>query len=181
MGKRGPKPEPASVKLQKGNPGRRPVGADPETVHADGNQILPPDYLKDDALGIWWKLVPRLVALKLMTEADVMTFGRYCLNYARWLSLQKRLDDGGMFYEIETASGTVRRSDPAFAMADRLDKKMESVEDRFGLNPAERQRIFAARAAGGAPDLFTGNERKPVGGAQAGAETKPRGPIGFLQ
>lgn len=177
---RGPKPQSAAVKEQRGNPGRRKIGADPEIV-ASG-VVVAPDYLADEALKIWNKIVPRLVALKLITETDVMTFGRYCRNYARWMDMQKRLDDADLIYEVVTASGTVMRTHPAFLIADRLDRKLETVEDRFGLNPAERQRIFAVRAASGnsAPDLFGHGENKPSAGKPAGATMKTSGPIGLL-
>jgi P27 family predicted phage terminase small subunit len=147
-----------------------------------------PSWLVKDGLAIWNKLAPRLVAMKLLTEADAPAFARYCKHYARWLKLQRRLDKDGDIYEIVTASGTVRRADPAFTMADRLDRMMLALEDRFGLNPAERQRIFAARAnTGTAGDLF-GSQSKdadrrsddPATPATPAAE-KIEGPIGLLQ
>ncbi|RCL02186.1 MAG: hypothetical protein JSC189_000733 [Candidatus Tokpelaia sp. JSC189] len=40
-------------------------------------------------------------------------------------------------------------------IADRLERQLISAEDKFGLNPPEQQRIFAARAAGSnIGDLF---------------------------
>jgi hypothetical protein len=73
-------------------------------------------------------------------------------------------------------------------MADRLDRMMLAFEDRFGLNPAERQRIMAARANTGAPgDLFGGQqgkeaERRPDDPATPAAEAAEpiEGPIGLL-
>jgi hypothetical protein len=97
----------------------------------------------------------------------------------------------GMIYEIETASGKVRRADPSFMMADRLDRRLEAFEDRFGLNPAERQRIFAQRAAvPSLGDLF--GSRAPAQGQSPAASTPATaaeaddafdggGPIGMLQ
>src|SRR5690606_23065765 len=130
---------------------------------------------------------PRLIGMKLLTEADAPAFARYCKHYARWIDLQKHLDKDGDVYEIQTASGLVRRADPRFIMADRLDRMLLAIEDRFGLNPAERQRIFAARAnTGAAGDLFGGlpkdGERKADDpAAEAAPAAEPiEGPIGLL-
>jgi P27 family predicted phage terminase small subunit len=155
MGRRGPKAEPASVKLAKGNPGRRRIGVAAETADAKQQRILAPDWVKDRALDIWNLTVPRLVSLKLLSSEDVHSFARYCVNYALWLKMIDRLKDGNEIYEIETA----------FNMAMKLDTQLMSVEDRFGLNPAERQRIFAARAqgagSGGDQPPLPGMDKKP--------------------
>lgn len=192
MGRRGPKPEPATVKEAKGKPGRRPVGSDPvDVVAADATlaRIDAPDWLSEAGREVWNRLAPRLVSLKLLSPTDTETFGRYCKNFARWLKMQKRLDELGEIYEIETASGVVRRADPAFLIGDRLERQLVSAEAMFGLNPAERQRIFAARAAGtgkGDPDLFGQTAPAPAGKGKgrtpaAPAPSRPKSAVGFLQ
>lgn len=188
MGRRGPKPQPGAVKEQKApvrSRSRKTIAAQP--VAAPVASVAAPSWLQGEGLKIFERLAPRLVGMKLLTEADTPAFARYCKHYARWLELQKRLDEEGDIYEIETASGKVRRADPAFTMADRLDRMMLAIEDRFGLNPAERQRIFAARAnTGAAGDLFSGQqgkdaERRPDDVAAPAAEAaKPESPIGLL-
>jgi P27 family predicted phage terminase small subunit len=189
MGRRGPKPQPGAVKEQKApvrSRQRKTIAAQQPAVQ--GGAVSAPSWLRAEGLKIFLRLSPRLIGMKLLTEADTPAFARYCKHYARWLELQKRLDDKGDIYEIETASGTVRRADPAFTMADRLDRMMLALEDRFGLNPAERQRIFAARAHTGASgDLFSGQankeaERRPDDpAADATPAAEPiEGPIGLL-
>jgi P27 family predicted phage terminase small subunit len=186
MARRGPKPEPASVKLAKGNPGRRPVGADPVIIDDSGGSVSPPAWLKGDGLIIWQRIAPRLVAMKLLGPLDAEPFGRYCQNFARWVKMQKILDKGE-FYESESQHGKLKRIEPAFTIADRLEKHLAAAEDRFGLNPSERQRIFAARAAAGAPgDLFdrhpSGDKTAAKPGEQPAADApKPRSAIGYLQ
>lgn len=186
MGRRGPKPQPGAVKEQKA-----PVRSRHAKTVAAQQPVPPlaaiaaPDWLKGEGLKLFRRHAPMLRGLKLLTEADVPAFARYCKHYARWIDLQKRLDREGDIYEIETASGKVRRADPAFVMADRLDRMLLAIEDRFGLNPAERQRIFAARAQTGASgDLFSGQEaerrsRDPAAQPTPAAEPV-EGPIGLL-
>lgn len=188
MGRRGPKPEPASVKLAKGNSGHRPIGVDasPEEQArvAAVVTVRPPTWLKGDGLKVWKRLAPRLVGQKLLFQLDAETFARYCKNFARWLKMQERLDAMGEIYEIETASGVVRRSDPAYMIADRIERQLVTAEASFGLNPAERQRLFAARAAGSIGGLFDGDKpgagqsRKPVSQPESGEPAVPA--VGFL-
>jgi P27 family predicted phage terminase small subunit len=188
MGRRGPKPQPGAVKEQKApvrSRQRKTIAAQQPAVPAASGDA--PAWLKKEGLKIFQRMAPLLRTMKLLTEADVPAFSRYCKHYARWLELQKRLDKEGDIYEIETASGVVRRADPAFVMADRLDRMLLAIEDRFGLNPAERQRIFAARAQTGASgDLFAGQgkdqeRRGEDPAAQATPAAEPtEGPIGLL-
>ena len=182
MGRRGPKPEPASVKIAKGNPGRRPIGEVP-AVDGSGAVVNPPAWLKKDGLRVWKRLAPRLQALKLLASIDAEAFARYCRNFARWLRMQETLDKEGETYESESPHGKYKRAHPAFLIADRLERGLVSAEANFGLNPAERQRLFAARASGSLGDLFGGakvDDKKP---AMPAANAPARGEgsaVGFL-
>lgn len=184
MGFRGPKPDPAAVKEAKGNPGRRPIGADPvideqaDASHGEimvaPNDVQPPAWLKDDALEIWNKLAPRLVRMKLLSPVDAPAFGRYCRDFARWEKMQTELDQRGETYESESQHGKLRRIDPAFMIADRLGRQLLALESLFGLNPAERQRLFAARASNPLPtDLFG----YPVAGGNAKKRSDEDAPV----
>lgn len=187
MGRRGPKPQPGAIKDQKApvrSRQRKTIKAAQPGVPAGSGDA--PKWLTGEGLKIFQRMAPTLRGMKLLTETDVPAFARYCKHYSRWLDMQKRLDKDGEFYEIETASGKVRRADPAFTMADRLDRMMLAFEDRFGLNPAERQRIMAARANTGATGDMFGNankeDRRPDDAAAAASPpAEPiEGPIGLL-
>jgi P27 family predicted phage terminase small subunit len=198
MGRRGPKSDPAAVKKAKGNPGRRPVGEDPiaaadVTLAAVGEKsatggVVAPTWLKGEGLGIWDRLAPRLVAMKLLSPVDAEAFGRYCRNYGRWVRMQQVLDDEGEVYESESQHGKLKRAHPAFLISDRLERQLLAAEDRFGLNPAERQRLYAARAATPFPgDLFGAEAGAQRGGRSRGdqplqqqAARGPSSPVGFL-
>lgn len=183
---RGPKPKPDAVKSQKAavrsTRAARDLPAVASPALAAGE---PPSWLKKDGLAIWNRLAPTLRAAKLLSEADVLTFARYCRNFARWLDMQKAIDKGGEVYEIETASGKVRRADPHFLIGDRIERMLLAFEDRFGLNPAERQRIMAARInTGAAGDLFAKEADKRKDDAAAPASEPAvaiENPVGMLQ
>lgn len=189
---RGPKPESAAVRAQKdavrSKQQKRPVYDHGAGGSASG--VQPPSWLKKDGLKVWDRLAPTLRAAKLLTEVDAQTFGRYCRNFARWLKMQTAIDREGEAYESESQWGKLKRVNPSFLIADRLERQLLAAEDRFGLNPAERQRIFVARAqTGTSGDLFGSGEKKPAGGerrpddpaAQATPAAEPiESPVGLL-
>lgn len=185
MTKRGPKPKPAAVKRQRASSGRPVVDDAMPTVTAAPATIggvAAPNWLDGEGLEIWNGKAPTLAAAKLLTEADAIAFGRYCRNLARWLKMQRALDQDTETYSVTTASGTVHRPRPEFLIADRIERQLLAAEDRFGLNPAERQRIFAARAAGGdSGDLFGSKARDGDAAAKAAEAAKPiESPVGLL-
>jgi len=179
--RRGPKPDPAAVKVAKGNPGKRRVGADPaQPLATSAGGVLPPHWLKKGGLKVWQRLAPNVARLKLLTPVDAESFARYCRNLDRWLVMQDVLDKEGETYESESAHGKLKRVNPAFLIGDRLARMLETQESVFGLNPAERQRIFAARSMTPDPagDLFG---PRASSAAEAAAEpAAPASPLGLL-
>lgn len=184
---RGRKPQPSTVKEQKA-PVRsvrhkRTYGRGSAALASSGQA---PVWLKKDGLTVWNRLAPTLRQAKLLTDADAETFGRYCRNFARWLKMQRAIDREGEAYESESQWGKLKRVNPSFLIADRLERQLLAAEDRFGLNPAERQRIFAARAQTGVSgDLFS--QEKPAERRPGDPATQPtpaaepiESPIGLL-
>lgn len=154
---------------------------------AEAATLDAPAWLTSDALEIWANMSPRLIGLRLLSLADVETFGRYCRNFARWLKLQAELDKDGVTYESESAHGKLKRVNPAFMAADRLERMLLAGDDRFGLNPAERQRIMMARANRPSTDDPLGvgapaprREGDPAASASQAAEPPKASPIGAL-
>lgn len=178
MGRRGPKPEPAAVKIAKGNSARRPIGAD-QPQQSVARAVTMPTWLKGEGRKIWLANAPRLQAQKLLTDTDAIAFARYCRNLARWLKMQKILDAEGETYESESQHGKLKRAHPAFLISDRLERQLVSAEAVFGLNPAERQRLYAARAAV-PPELPFDRAPDKEPDAKAQPEAPASGVIGAL-
>lgn len=166
-----------------GSPSFGEGGTQAETA-APSLAMQPPEWLNADGLEIWHRLAPRLVVMKILQNLDADAFARYCQNFGRWVKLQRRLDKEGETYESESPHGKYIRSNPAFMIADRLDRALERAEANFALNPADRQRLFAARAAaalGGGGDLFgNGGSDKPAAGDQVNDPARPKSPVGYL-
>lgn len=195
MGRRGPKPEPAAIKQKKGNPGHRPIGEDPvlpvgeiSSSSADALIVSPPAWLGEGkGLEEWQRLAPRLSSLKLLTRTDAETFGRYCRSLARWLQMQRLIDEQGLTRHVVSNHGEWDRPHPLLLPCDRLEVRLQAFEATFGLNPADRQRIFAARATHPDPgtlDFFGDAKPRPQSQASAplpkAAKQGDGGPIGLL-
>ncbi|WP_374578309.1 phage terminase small subunit P27 family [Phenylobacterium sp.] len=177
---RGPKPKPAGVREQLEPVRSKRKGRPPEAAHASpATGPVAPDWLEGDALEEWKRRAPTLAAAKLLGPADVAAFARYCANFARWLGMFRKLQEEGEYYVVESPHGTYKRPHPLGARIETLELRLVAAEDRFGMNPAERQRIMAARAQTGVSgDLFAS---APKADTPRPAEVIPgASPIGLL-
>jgi P27 family predicted phage terminase small subunit len=184
---RGRTPQPAAVKSARGNPGRRPIGETPAAQALTDDALhLAPEWLSDEATTIWARLAPDLAAMRLLSRPDVMTFGRYCQMFAQWLAAGRQFDETNMVVRTESEHVKMDRVNKWLHVQLMLEQRLRDLEDRFGLNPANRQRIFALRAAGAGaghtPGLpFGEGGDKPADDPQPAAMTNAQGPIGTLQ
>jgi P27 family predicted phage terminase small subunit len=174
------------VKKAKGNSGRRPIATaeiEEEAYKAAEEAVetqvgmQPPDWISDDGRTVWNQLAPRLAAMQILKQIDSLTFGRYCEDFGLWVKLKTIVGEEGSFYESESAHGKFKRPHPAFNQAKELDSKLMQHEANFALNPADRQRLFAARAAAGQGGLFP---PEPPAAGDGDGLGKGGSPIGML-
>lgn len=191
---RGRKPDPAAVRKAKGNPGKRPVGDDPAPSAASdsevgANTIAAPSWLEGKARDIWNTHAPIQQRLKLLSEADINAFGRYCQMFQMWIDCNTDIKANGTTYKVKSNHGEWLRPNPSFVMMKSLNQELIKIEDRFGMSPAERQRIFASRAGSGArapgelPMSGGSNNRSDRRDHDTDGEPKPPhrpGPVGLL-
>jgi P27 family predicted phage terminase small subunit len=145
MGKRGPKPEPSSLKRAKGNPGKRKLNDD-EPLPPSG-EIVPPRWMSKGARGVWDSTAPICIAMKTLTTADVLAFARHCENIARDLDIRKLLGRVGYTCESKSAKGDVVSINkrPELGELLQLQGIIAAGDDRFGLNPSSRSKIRVER------------------------------------
>lgn len=156
MGLRGPVPKPTALKKAAGNPGRRQLNEN-EPVPPSG-EITPPPWVTGRALEIWNTLAPVCKQMRTLTTADTLTFGRYCLIFARWLELHQECWTRGPAGTtwVKRARGAAPRKKDGQEQERRVDfigelpyaselrkllEQLVRLEDRFGLNSAARSRI----------------------------------------
>ncbi len=182
---KGRKPKPAEVREAQGNPGHRPLSTAAHDV--PGLKASAPKGLPVAARRIWEELAPELGRMKLLRSTDFGAFSRYCEHLARWVALTKDLRKKGETYVTESAHGTMERVRPAFLVRDRLESRLESLEDRFGLSPSARQqllqRLSMAPPLPQQPGLF-GDDAAQQPGQSPDAPTVPpapaASPVGLL-
>ena len=146
---RGRKSQPAEVKEAKGNPGNRPNKVVPtDTLPEDKGSA--PEWLDDDAKTIWASHAPHLQRSKLMRVTDRQAFARYCQTLSDFLKTTKTLAKEGQVYDAPTTTGgTMKRVHPSFTVQERLSKRLDALEDRFGLTPRARHEVMYRMASMG--------------------------------
>ncbi len=75
-------PVPLPLRRLRGNPGKRPLGREPE-LPREPECPPPPDFLEPYAQDEWWRVAPEMHVLGLLTVADVQVLAAYCQAYAR--------------------------------------------------------------------------------------------------
>jgi len=177
---RGRRPDPEAVKIAKGSKRSARASAVDGTAELRSSA---PKNLSASAKRVWDALAPELGRLKFLRDTDRDAFARYCEHASRWWALTKDLRSEGDTYWTESAHGKMQRLNPKFMVRERIENRLESLEDRFGLNPAARQQILQRLAAlppsplGG---LFTAGveENKTTAPSVSSVATSP---IGMLR
>ena len=79
MGLRGPKSQPAALKLIKGNPGKRRINKnEPKLPPPELDDSIPPKRLKNIAADEWARLYDRLVEKGIVHIGNLTMFEEYC-------------------------------------------------------------------------------------------------------
>jgi P27 family predicted phage terminase small subunit len=141
MGLRGPAPKPTAIRMIEGNPGKRPFN--PRGPKALDGEPEMPRHLNADARREWRRLVPILLAMRVLSESDYIALANLCQNYATLIAAQKLMAKaGGTGLLIKTSSGYIQQS-PLLGI---INKQIESLNKQlreFGMTPSSRTRIEA--------------------------------------
>lgn len=166
-------PKSDELREAQGNPGRRPIGSgDPVQDTLPGFSEDAPPELNEAGQRIWQELVPLLQQLRFIRRTDKAVLPRYCNALARYWELEAQIRQRGPTYETESRHGRMERINPALRAQDLIDRRLESMEDRLGLNPRARQQIIQALANSAVGSL-------PLD-ATTTSDTPKRSPVGML-
>jgi P27 family predicted phage terminase small subunit len=107
-----------------------------------------PAHLSDAAKEVWYAIVPRLLALRVLTRIDGGDLARYCDAYVQWQRAAEFLNAHELVYPLKSSDGRALGlvPYPHNALYEKYHRILISLEDRFGLTPAARTRIAAAQA-----------------------------------
>lgn len=175
MGKRGPAPQPSIVKYVRGNPGKRAINSSeptPEEIDAD---FPPPGYLSGDGLEKWYQVLPILIGMRVMTNADTETIGRYCALWAEWkknYEMVKKNGDVLTIWEADPADPTGKKQRVKYMTPTPYATQMKAlavallrIEQEFGLTPSSRSQVTIHGRTEDDPLASFVQERSRVSGA----------------
>lgn len=135
---RGPRPMPTALKIQNGNPGKRPLNANEPRPRLATPKC--PAWLDAEAKRKWRQLARELSALGLLTAIDGDTLAAYCQAWAEFKLATETLAKEGRTFR--TVSGYLAPH-PAVAQQRSAWQAVRAFAALFGLDPADRSRINA--------------------------------------
>ena len=105
-----------------------------------------PEFMTEGAKEIWSDLGTRLLCAGLFTSVDMQSFSMFCVAADRWVEAERKITDMGMMIETLCDNGvTTYRVNPYMATANKSWDQMKKMLSEFGLTPAERTRMVAAK------------------------------------
>lgn len=150
MAKRGRQPRPTHLRALEGVREDR-LNRD-EPVPGDG-VIVPPVELPAEAMEVWNRLAPDLIAKKVLTAWDVDAFAEFCRSVVLYNRAAVEVENAPLTFK---SNGRVAASiHPAVRVMQTAHQMMRSTGQRFGLTPGDR----AALKVDGGSKPTTGGER----------------------
>ena len=144
MGVRGPAPKPSGIRLLEGNPAKRALPADEPKPLVSAPDM--PRYLDSEARREWKRLVPILLAMRVLTEADGLALASLCQAYSLLVRAQKDMrkatKGGGSGLLMKIPSGYIQQS-PLIGIINGQVEIINKISREFGLTPSSRMRLSA--------------------------------------
>jgi P27 family predicted phage terminase small subunit len=137
MGRRGPRPGPTTLKLLRGNPGRRPLN--PQEPQFPKKIPKAPAHLDPVARKEWRRVVKPLAAAGLLTDVDRAALSGYCVAWARWIDAESKLKEFGSVLRSPSKGFPVLS--PYLIIANAAMNQMRRFLSDFGMSPATRSQL----------------------------------------
>lgn len=137
----GRKPLPTIVKINRGNPGKRPLNMN-EPQPRKGRPICP-SHLDDEAKREWKRICDTLDDMGLLTKADRSALAAYCVAWSRWVEAENKVREYGLVLKSERSKLPV--PSPYLNIAKQAMDQMCRLMGEFGLTPASRTRLSATK------------------------------------
>jgi P27 family predicted phage terminase small subunit len=139
---RGRKPIPSRLHELNGDPGKRHRSRDGEPRPEALEKVpSPPRHLNRRAAGVWRRIVPELISMRLISAVDGASLAAYCSAVATYQEADERLKTEK--WTTSTARGG-SRPNPLFKIRDEALKLVNKFAGEFGLTPSTRSRVIGA-------------------------------------
>jgi len=146
-----------------------------------------PDYLTQPReRDLYRRVTEELGPRRLARLTDINEIARYASYLTRWVDDKLALDGKQTWWVSESKHGKLLRRHPIFKDMLDLERVLQSLEDRLGLNPLARQNLIRGLAAMPRPlDLFDDTLEEPDGRSgealpEQPEDPLPQSPVGFL-
>jgi P27 family predicted phage terminase small subunit len=134
---KGRKPKPTVLRMLEGNPGKRKINAREPKTPAGVPEC--PDFLDDEARAEWFRTVPVLQEMGLLSRADRSALAAYCTAYSRWVQAEALVKKLGVI--VKSPEKGFPMKSPYLTVADQALEIMRKLMVEFGLTPSSRSRI----------------------------------------
>lgn len=148
-GRSGRRPKPTASKALAGNPGKRKLNTD-EPDFALVTKIEPPEWLCANSQEMWKRVVPSLLAEKILCITDLHNAEAFCTAYANWRAAQAAVVQFGIV--VTSAMGSPIKN-PALTAAKEAMAQMVTFGSLLGLDPSSRSRLTGGKKASGANEF----------------------------
>lgn len=140
---RGPKPQPTTLKLLRGNPGKRPLN-EQEPTPPDGMPECP-EFLDAVAKAAWERTAAMLKQMGVLTVADGIALSALCTLYSRWVHAEEQVKKFGAVVKNPDRGHPMKS--PYLRIANESLEALRKLLLEFGLTPSSRSRIHAMGAS----------------------------------
>lgn len=134
----GRRPTPTSLKLLRGNPGKRPLN-DREPRPAAIAPSCPP-HMGEIAKQEWRRMVKEMRPLNLLTHLDRAALAIYCDQWERWVKATEELQKYGPVLKM----GMMLVTSPYITIADKAMNQIRAFGTEFGFTPSSRTRLHVS-------------------------------------
>lgn len=111
----------------------------------------PPKHLSKEQRAAWKLFAEKISTMRITTEEDFAALEMLACRWAHYQELQAKLrTKDGMTYETTTANGSrMIRPRPELTMLQTVEHALLGLLGRFGLTPADRQRVKTIKGTKG--------------------------------
>jgi P27 family predicted phage terminase small subunit len=153
---KGRKPTPTTLRILRGNPGKRPLPRDEPKLKPELPE--PPEILQSVALAEWHRMAPLLHGAGLLTAIDGSALAAYCQSYATWVEAHEKIRERGTV--VVSSKGQPMLS-PYLKVANIAMQQWTRMLVEFGMTPSSRSRVKVPEApTAGDPYTEWKNRRK---------------------
>lgn len=149
---KGRKPTPTTLKLNRGNPGKRALPKHEPAPPA--GKLVCPKHLSSVARGEWKRLAADISTW--VRPVDRAALAAYCQIYSRWVEAEKKLASEGAVIQMAFGDSERPVKNPWLLVAEKALEQMHRFMAELGITPSSRarvQEVMPASESGGLAKL----------------------------